>query len=76
MALPARLTPILRPIGKVAKVITPTGVGVLLSVGAHAALLLFGPRTDLSFAALSQAAQQAESKETIVPLVQLTPAER
>lgn len=76
MALPARLTPILRPIGKVAKVITPTGVGVLLSVGAHAALLLFGPRTDLSFAALSQAAQQAESEETIVPLVQLTPAER
>jgi TonB family protein len=48
---------------------------VLLSVGAHLALLAFGPRTDFSFAALSQAAQETE-EETIVPLVQLTPAER
>ncbi|EDX86708.1 hypothetical protein S7335_4414 [Synechococcus sp. PCC 7335] len=45
-------------------------------MGAHALFFAFGPRTNFSFAALSEAAQQAEAEETIVPLVQLTPAER
>lgn len=76
MALPSRPNPVTRSLSKVVKVISPTGIGVLLSVGAHLGLLAFGPRTDFSFAALSQAAQQAEAEETIVPLVQLTPAER
>lgn len=76
MALPSRSNPVTRSLSKVVKVISPTGIGVLLSVGAHVALLALGPRTDFSFAALSQAAQQAETEETIVPLVQLTPAER
>lgn len=76
MALPSRLNPVTRSLSQVTKVINPTGVGVLLSVGAHAALLIFGPRTDFSFAALSQAAQEAAAQETIVPLVQLSPVER
>jgi TonB family protein len=75
MAIPSRLTSAARPIARVTKSISPTGIGVLLSVVAHLALLAFGPRTDFSFAALSQAAQETE-EETIVPLVQLTPAER
>jgi len=76
MALPSRSNPVTRSLSKVAKAISPTGIGVLLSVGAHMGLLAFGPRTDFSFAALSAAEQQAEAEETIVPLVQLTPAER
>ena len=76
MAIPSRLKSAARPVAKVTKVITPTGIGVLLSVGAHVALLAFGPRTDVSFAALSPAAQEADAEETIVPLVQLSPGER
>lgn len=76
MAFPSRLKSAFRPAFKVGRVITPTGIGVLLSIGAHAALLTFGPRTNFSFAALSQAAQQADAEETIVPLVTLSPAER
>ncbi|MGB3292036.1 MAG: hypothetical protein WBB01_03470 [Phormidesmis sp.] len=76
MALPLQLTSAIRPFLKTAKVISPTGIAVLLSVGAHAGLLAVGPRTNFSFAALSQAAQEADAKETIVPLVQLTPAEQ
>ncbi|MGB3669476.1 MAG: energy transducer TonB [Phormidesmis sp.] len=34
------------------------------------------PRANFSFAALTEAAQQQEAEETIVPLVELTPAER
>ncbi len=76
MAIPSRLTSAARPIAKAARVISPTGIAVLLSVGAHIALLAFGPRTEVSFAALSPAAQEADAKETIVPLVQLSPGER
>ena len=76
MAFPSRLKSVFRPVAKVAKVVTPTGIGVLLSIGAHAALLTYGPRTNFSFAALSRAAQEADAEETIVPLVTLSPAER
>ncbi|MGC1307669.1 MAG: hypothetical protein WA885_10590 [Phormidesmis sp.] len=76
MALPPRLKSALRPAAKVGKVISPTGVGVLLSVGAHAALLIFGPQTDLSLAASDPSAQGFDTEETIVPLVQLSAAER
>ncbi len=76
MALPLQVKSAISPFFKGVKVIGPTGVAVLLSVGAHAALLAAGPRTDFSFEALSRAAQAADAEETIVPLVQLTPAEQ
>lgn len=74
--LPARLKSAARPLAKVTKVITPTGIAVILSVGAHLALIAFGPRTEVSFAALSQAAQEADAEETLVPVMQLSAAER
>ncbi len=76
MALPLKLKSALSPFFNRVKVIGPTGIAVLLSVGAHATLLVVGPRTDFSFEALSRAAQAAGAEETIVPLVQLTPAEQ
>jgi hypothetical protein len=76
MAFNDRLKPVLVPLKKVAQVISPTGVGVLLSVAAHSALWAFSPQTNFSFAAISEAAQKAQAEESIVPLVQLTPAER
>lgn len=76
MALSPQLKSAIRPLVKLTKAISPTGVGVLLSVGAHVAFLTLGPKTNLSFAALTEAAQQADAEETIVPLVQLTPAEQ
>ncbi|MEO1620865.1 MAG: hypothetical protein AAFU53_07495, partial [Cyanobacteria bacterium J06632_3] len=71
----------LKPTGKnlltrIVNVVSPTGIGVLLSIGAHAAFIAFGPRANFSFAALSEAAQQQDAEETIVPVVQLTEAER
>ncbi len=76
MAFPSRLKSAFRPVAKVARTVTPTSIGVFLSIGAHAVLLTYGPRTNFSFAALSRAAQQADAEETIVPLVTLSPAER
>ncbi len=76
MALPSRLKPAARAISKIAGTLSPTGIGVLLSVGAHAVLLASSPQTNFSFAALSQAAQEARAEETIVPVMQLSPAER
>ncbi|MGB7087338.1 MAG: hypothetical protein WBD47_17400 [Phormidesmis sp.] len=76
MALPPRLKSVIRPVSKAANVISPTSIGVLLSVGAHAALIALAPGTNISFAAFSQAAQEADAEETIVPLVQLSPAEQ
>ncbi len=76
MAFTSRLTAAVRPLYQTAKVINPTAIGVLLSLGVHAVFFAFGPRTNFSFAALSAAAQQEEAEETIVPIVQLTPAER
>lgn len=76
MAIPPRLRSATRPVAKVAKVITPTGMGVLLSIGAHAALIAFAPTTNVSFAKFNQAAQEASAEESIVPLVQLSPGER
>lgn len=76
MALPSRLKSALRPVMQATHLTGPTTVGVLLSVGAHVLLLAFGPRTAFSFKALTQAAQAADAQETIVPLVQLTPAEQ
>ena len=51
-------------------------MGVLLSIGAHGALLAFGPQTNFSFAALSQAAQKTKAEETIVPILELSAAEQ
>jgi hypothetical protein len=76
MAFPSRLKPATRAMAKFAGVISPTGIGVLLSVGAHAALWAASPQTSFSFAALSQAAQEANAEEAIVPITQLSPAER
>ncbi|PZO55750.1 MAG: hypothetical protein DCF15_09950 [Phormidesmis priestleyi] len=76
MALPSRLKSALRPVIRATKLTGPTTVGVLISVGAHVLLLAFGPRTAFSFKALTQAAQAADAQETIVPLVQLSPAEQ
>ncbi|MFK8184408.1 MAG: hypothetical protein AB8B99_13630 [Phormidesmis sp.] len=72
----AGLRSVLSPFAKIASVITPTGIGVLLSVGAHAALIAFGPRTDFSFAALTEENLAANPEETIVPILQLSAAER
>ena len=76
MAIPSRFIKPARPRKKVSLKINPTLIGVLLSVGAHALLIMFAPRANFSFAALSEAAQQQDAEETIVPLVELTPAER
>lgn len=76
MAFPSRLTSAARSVAKFAGVISPTGIGVLLSVGAHAALWAASPQANFSFAALSQAAQEANAEETIVPIMQLSPTER
>ncbi len=76
MALPSRLKSVLRPAIQATKLTGPTTVGVLISVGAHVLLLAFGPRTAFSFKALTQAAQAADAQETLVPLVQLSPAEQ
>ncbi len=76
MALPPRLTSAARSVFKASSVLSPTAIGVLLSVGAHAVLFGLAPRTSFSFAALSQAAQEAKAEETIVPLTTLSPAER
>ncbi|PZO15270.1 MAG: hypothetical protein DCF25_13825 [Leptolyngbya foveolarum] len=77
MALPARLKSTLRPLGAVGKSIGPTGIGVLLSVGAHVLLIAASAQGSSGgnggglFSAFDEAAE-----EKIVPIVQLTPAER
>jgi hypothetical protein len=76
MAFPSRLKSAARSVAKFAGVISPTSIGVLLSVGAHAALWAASPQTSFSFAALTQAAQEANAEETIVPIMQLSPTER
>jgi hypothetical protein len=76
MALPPRLTLAARSVLKASRVLSPTGLGVLLSVGAHALLFGLAPQTSFSFASLTQAAQEAKAEETIVPLTTLSPAER
>ncbi len=76
MAIPPQVSSAIRPLNRLTRAVGPTGIGVLLSVAAHAAFLIVGPKTNLSFAALSEAAQQADAEETIVPLVQLTSAEQ
>ncbi|MEL6555021.1 MAG: TonB family protein [Cyanobacteria bacterium J06621_11] len=77
MAIPSRfIKPAARPAKKASVGINPTIIGVLLSVGAHALLIMFAPRANFSFAALSEAAQQQDAEETIVPVVELTAAER
>lgn len=76
MAFSSRLKSAVRPLYQTAKFVSPTAAGVLLSLGVHVLFFAFGPRTSFSFAALSEAAQQEEAEETIVPIVQLTPAER
>ncbi|MEM8502585.1 MAG: hypothetical protein AAF716_05465 [Cyanobacteria bacterium P01_D01_bin.1] len=76
MAFSSRLKAAVQPLYQTVKVVSPTAIGVMLSLGVHAVFFAFGPRTNFSFAALSAAAQQEEAEETIVPIVQLTPAER
>ncbi|MEL6602913.1 MAG: energy transducer TonB [Cyanobacteria bacterium J06614_10] len=76
MAFTDRLKSAPKPLRRFASLLNPTAVGVLLSVGAHVAIIAYGPRANFSFAALTEAAQQADAEETIVPLVQLTPAEQ
>ena len=79
MALPARLKSTLRPLGAVGKTISPTGICVLLSVGAHVLLIAAGAQGSSSggsgggglFDKFDEAAA-----EKIVPVTQLTPAER
>ena len=75
MATSPAIKSVARPLLGVAKAITPTGVGVLLSIGAHVLFFVAGPRPNFSFAALNEAAQQ-EAEETVVPLIELTPAEQ
>ncbi len=77
MAIPSRFVKsVTRAFPRNTQAISPTAIGVLLSVGAHVLFIAFAPRANFSFAALTEAAQQQESKETIVPLVELSPAER
>ncbi len=76
MAFSSRLKSAVRPLYQTAKFVSPTAVGVLLSFGVHAVFFAFAPRTNFSFAALSAVAQQEEAEETIVPILQLTDAER
>lgn len=73
---PNPLAVVLAPLIKIARVITPTGIGVLLSVGAHAALITAGPRIDLSFDELTKENLEANPEETIVPILQLSAEER
>ncbi|MEM9092415.1 MAG: hypothetical protein AAGC93_27245 [Cyanobacteria bacterium P01_F01_bin.53] len=61
---------------KITKVLSPAGVGVVLSVGAHLGLLFFGTPSDAVLSALDSPAEQSQAEEREVPLVQLTPAER
>ena len=61
---------------KIAKVISPAGVGVVLSIGAHLGLLFFGTPSGAVLGSLDSAAEQTQAEEREVPLVQLTPAER
>lgn len=75
MATSSALKSITQPLGKVVKVLTPTGIGILASLGAHVFLFVNGPGTNFSLAALDEAAQQ-EAEETIVPLIELTAAEQ
>ncbi len=77
MAIPSRfIEPVARAFAKKPKALSPTAIAVLLSIGAHALFIALAPRANFSFAALTEAAQQQEAEETIVPLVELTPAER
>ena len=62
--------------GKSTSAVSPTLIGVVLSVFAHTLIIAFGPRTDFSFAALTEAAQEQDTEETIVPLVNISPADR
>lgn len=66
----------LLPLLRLAKATGPGGIGVLLSIAVHAALLASGLRTGISFAALDASAQQQEAENSIVPVVRLTPADR
>ena len=76
--LPARLKSIFRPIRVAGAALGPTGIGVLLSVGAHAGIIAAGTHGggDRLFDAFDQAAEAEAAEEKIVPIVQLTPAER
>lgn len=79
MALPARLKSTLRPLGAVGKSISPTGICVLLSVGAHVLLIAAGAQGSSGSSGggggLFDKFDEA-SAEKIVPIMQLTPAER
>lgn len=78
MALPIRLKSALRPLGMAGRVLGPTGIGVLLSVGAHAGLVIASIQNSDGqlFDAFNQAAEAEAAEEKVVPIVQLTPQER
>ncbi|MEM9945916.1 MAG: TonB family protein [Cyanobacteria bacterium P01_D01_bin.36] len=61
--------------GKALSSLNSTVIGVGLSVLAHGLILAFGPRANFSFAALTEAAQQQEAEETIVPVVEISPTD-
>lgn len=80
MPLPPRLKSTLRPFGVAGRAIGPTGIGVLLSVGAHAVFIAASAQGRIGGGGggggLFQAFDEAANEERIVPIVQLTPAER
>ena len=77
MAIPLQLRSTLRPFRTLGKTIGPTGVGVLLSIGAHAAIIAAAAQGSIggSSGGLFDAFDEA-AEEKVVPIVQLTPAER
>ena len=78
-ALPPRLKSALRPLKVAGTALGPTGIGVLLSLGAHAGLIAASVQNGGAggnlFGAFDEAAAEA-AEERSVPIVQLTPAER
>lgn len=77
MAIPLQLRSTLRPFRTLGRTISPTGIGVLLSIGAHAAIIAAAAQGSIggSSGGLFDAFDEA-AEEKVVPIVQLTPAER
>lgn len=79
--LPPRLKSAFRPLTVIGSALGPTGIGVVLSFGAHAGLIAAsvqngGADGNLFGAFDEAAAAEAAAEERSVPIVQLTPAER
>lgn len=79
MAIPNRLKSTFRPLRTVGKAIGPTGIGVLLSISAHAGIIAAsaqGSSGGGGGGGLFEAFDELTEEEKVVPIVQLTPAER